>query len=171
MTKKLQTTTAGFAAVAVAGAVALSLLEAEAPRPGGATPDYSVTKVYVPRASQPSAGDWTMWGGTPHRNMVSAEKNPPIDWDTGDKEDPADNKNIKWEAALGSKAYGNPVVINGKVFVGTNNEGKRDPKYVNPDGSAIDGGVLMCFDEQSGKFLWQVYYSKLPSGRVNDWPG
>ena len=112
-----------------------------------------------------------MWGGTPHRNMISAEKNPPTEWDVGDKDDPADNKNIKWEAALGSKSYGNPVIANGIVFVGTNNEGKYDPKYVNPDGTAIDGGVLMAFDEKTGKFLWQQYYAKLPAGRVNDWPG
>ena len=57
------------------------------------------------RAAKPASGDWTMWGGTPHRNMVSGEKNPPTDWDVGDKDDPKDNKNIKWEAALGSKAY------------------------------------------------------------------
>lgn len=134
-------------------------------------PNYGNTRDFASRASTPSAGDWTMWGGTPHRNMVSNEKNPPTDWDVGDKDDPSDNKNIRWEAVVGSKAYGNPVVSNGKVFIGTNNEGKRDPRYTLPSGDAIDGGVLMCFDEKTGKFLWQKYYAKLPSGRVNDWPG
>src|SRR5215207_3823937 len=116
---------AAAACVAAAGGmVALGVYAAEAPARGGAgkAPDYSVTKEYVPRASKPAAGDWTMWGGTPHRNMTSAEKNPPTEWDAGDKDDPADNKNIAWEASLGSKAYGNPIVVNGKVFVGTNNE-------------------------------------------------
>jgi outer membrane protein assembly factor BamB len=165
------TLTATCAVVATAGAIAMTVLAAEAPGGGGKTADYSVAKDYDARASQPASGDWTMWGGTPHRNMISAEKNPPTDWDVGDKDDPKDNKNIRWEAPLGSKAYGNPVVANGKVFVGTNNEGKRNPKLVGPDGTAIDGGVLMCFDEKTGKFLWQQYYPKLPSGRVNDWPG
>ena len=38
-------------------------------------------------------------------------------------------KNVKWVAKLGSQTYGNPVVANGKVFVGTNNASPRDPKY------------------------------------------
>ena len=29
----------------------------------------------------------------------------------------------------------------------------------------------MAFDEKTGKFLWQKYFAKLASGRVNDWPG
>ena len=32
-------------------------------------------------------------------------------------------KNIKWVSAVGSQAYGNPVVAGGMVFIGTNNEG------------------------------------------------
>src|SRR5262249_32585089 len=31
-------------------------------------------------------------------------------------------------------------------------------------------GVVMCFDEATGKFLWQKVYDKLPAGRVVDWP-
>ena len=31
-------------------------------------------------------------------------------------------------------------------------------------------GVLMCFDQATGKFLWQTVNDKLPSGRVHDWP-
>ncbi len=33
-----------------------------------------------------------------------------------------------------------------------------------------DAGVLMAFEEATGKFLWQRLSPKLPSGRVNDWP-
>ena len=44
---------------------------------------------------------------------------------------------MKWVAALGSQTYGNPVVADGKVFVGTNNEGLRDPKQ------GGDRGVLI----------------------------
>ena len=35
-------------------------------------------------------------------------------------------KNIKWVAKLGSQAYGNVTISNGRVFVGTNNESPRD---------------------------------------------
>lgn len=110
------------------------------------------------------AEDWTMWGKTPLRNMISPEKNPPTDWKVpageGEK-----GVNVLWSAALGSKSYGNPVVSEGVVYVGTNNELKRNPAL------PADGGVLMAFDEKTGKFLWQRYSAKLPTGRVNDWPG
>jgi outer membrane protein assembly factor BamB len=109
-------------------------------------------------ASDPGTGDWPMWGGTPDRNMVSNMKNPPTEWD------PQSKKNIKWVAAVGSQAYGNPVVAGGMVFIGTNNEAVRDPKQPG------DRGVLMAFRESDGEFLWQHTSEKLPAGRVNDWP-
>jgi outer membrane protein assembly factor BamB len=109
-------------------------------------------------ASDPGTGNWPMWGGTADRNMVSNMKGLPIDWDVKTK------KNVKWVAALGSQSYGNPVVAGGMVFVGTNNEGLRDPKQ------GGDRGVLMAFRESDGEFLWQHSHVKLESGRANDWP-
>src|SRR5262249_15695907 len=34
----------------------------------------------------------------------------------------------------------------------------------------IDKGIILCFNEADGKFLWQAVHDKLPAGRVNDWP-
>ena len=99
-----------------------------------------------------------MWGGTPDRNMVSNTKGLPSEWDVKTK------KNIKWVADLGSQSYGNPVVAGGIVFVGTNNEGLRDPKQPG------DRGVLMAFRETDGEFMWQHTHAKLEAGRANDWP-
>ena len=100
-----------------------------------------------------------MWGGTPQRNMINTvEKNIPDTWDV------TTGKNIKWVAQLGSQSFGNPVVAGGKVFVGTNNQSERQPKVKG------DKGVVMCFREADGKFLWQNVHDKLASGRVNDWP-
>ena len=48
-----------------------------------------------------------MWGGTPDRNMVSADEGHSHAWDLKSK------KNIKWMAELGSQTYGNPVVAGG----------------------------------------------------------
>ncbi len=73
-------------------------------------------------------------------------------------------KNVKWVAELGSQSYGNPAVAGGQVYVGTNNELVRDPK------EGGDRGVLMCFRESDGEFLWQHTNIKLASGRANDWP-
>jgi outer membrane protein assembly factor BamB len=104
------------------------------------------------------ADEWPMWGGRPDRNMVSSETNIPRTWDVQKK------TNIKWVAELGSQSYGNPVVGAGKIFVGTNNELHRNPKH------GGDRGVVMCFRESDGGFLWQMTHTKLESGRVNDWP-
>jgi outer membrane protein assembly factor BamB len=102
--------------------------------------------------------DWPMWGGTMDRNLVSNMKGLPDKWDVNTKE------NIRWTATLGSQSYGNPVVANGVVLVGTNNEGLRDPKQPG------DRGVLIAFRESDGEFLWQITHEKLAAGRVNDWP-
>jgi outer membrane protein assembly factor BamB len=104
--------------------------------------------------------DWPQWGGTSHRNNAPAGKNIPVTWDL------KSGKNIKWTAKLGSVTYGTPVVANGRVYVGTNNDAGYDPRYP----PRIDLGVLLCFDEQTGKFLWQYSSPKIPAGRVNDWP-
>src|SRR6266851_2712279 len=98
-----------------------------------------------------SASDWPMWGHGPSRNMVSEEKNLPETWDPGkfksnsEEIDMATTKGVRWVAKLGSQAYGNPTVAGGKVFVGTNNETPRDPKYKG------DRAVMMCFEEKTGK--------------------
>jgi outer membrane protein assembly factor BamB len=101
-----------------------------------------------------------MWGGWTHRNNTPPGENFPTEWDTDA------GKNILWSSPLGSQTYGNPVVANGKVYVGTNNHHaylKRFPK-------TTDLGVLLCFEEKTGKFLWQDSSQKLPTGRVHDWP-
>jgi outer membrane protein assembly factor BamB len=105
-----------------------------------------------------SAQDHVMWGGTPSRNMVSEGKNPPTEWDV------KTGQNIKWTARLGSQSYGSPIVANGIVFVGTNNEARYDPSYTK------DAGVFLALDEKTGKFIWQNLSPKLAAGRVNDWP-
>jgi outer membrane protein assembly factor BamB len=115
------------------------------------------------------AADWTMWGRTPARNMVSDETGMPDSFAPGkfkknsEDVDLATTKNIKWVAKLGSQAYGNVTVAGGRVFVGTNNEVPRDPKYKG------DLSMVMCLEEASGKFLWQQAVPKLGAGKVSDW--
>ena len=109
-------------------------------------------------AAAAPAADWPMWGGDPSRNMVSAETGIPRTWDL------QSGRNVKWVAEIGSQSYGNPVVADGRVFLGTNNELLRDEAYPG------DRGVVMAFDEESGEFLWQITHEKLAAGRVNDWP-
>ena len=107
------------------------------------------------RAAEP---DRAMFGAYPSRNQVSTATGLPAKWDikTG--------QNVKWTAKSGSQSYAGPVVADGKVFIGTNNEAERDPQIKG------DKGVVMAFDARTGEFLWQMVTDKLPSGRVNDWP-
>ena len=108
-------------------------------------------------ASDPAQGDWPMWGGTPERKMFSAMRDLPASWDLKTKQ------NVKWTAKLGSQTYGNAVVAGGQVYIGTNNELARNP---NESG---DRGVLMCFRESDGQFLWQHTHTKLEDSNM-DWP-
>ena len=104
------------------------------------------------------AQDWPMWGGTAQRNMTSAVRGLPESWDA------KTGTNIKWKAQIGSTSNGNPVVADGKIFLGTNNGNPRNPEIKG------DKGVLMCFRESDGQFLWQAVTDKLESGAENDWP-
>jgi outer membrane protein assembly factor BamB len=117
-------------------------------------------------------GDWNQWGGTSLRNNTPVAEGIVTDWAPGSFDrktgewKPSSAKNIKWVSALGSQTYGNPVVAEGKVIIGTNNGNG----YLNRYPSDIDLGVLVCFNEADGKFLWQHSSEKLPTGRVHDWP-
>ena len=93
------------------------------------------------------AEDWTQWGGTNDRNMVSSEKGiPGVGMRAGkfkkgtEETDLATTKHLKWVAKVGSQTYGTPTIADGRVYVGTNNESPRDPKHLG------DRGNMMVFD-------------------------
>lgn len=102
--------------------------------------------------------DWRQWGGTSLRNNTPKGSGIPTLWDIDSGE------NVRWYAKLGSTSYGNPIVANGMVLIGTNNAGYC-PRY--PERTDI--GCLVCLDEQSGKVLWQHSNEKLESGDMNDY--
>ena len=120
-------------------------------------------------AAPAAANDWPMWGGSASRNMVQRATGLPDDVVTGklipktETIDPQSTKNVRWVTKLGSQTYGTPVVAGGRVFVGTNNESPRDAAQQG------DRGVLMCFDEKTGAFLWQLVIPKVGAGKVSDW--
>src|SRR5262245_47404469 len=117
--------------------------------------------------------DWNQWGGSSLRNNIPEGKNIASEWDLGSsyvdsgefKKDEA-SENVIWAAAIGSQSYGNPIVANGKVFVGTNNGKGWIERYP----ANVDLGCLIAFDQKNGAFLWQHSSEKLPTGRVHDWP-
>ena len=105
-----------------------------------------------------TAADQPQWGQAWSRNMVSAERGLP------DSFDPQTGRNIKWSAPLGTETHSSPVIAGGRVYIGTNNGNPRDPKHQG------DRGVLMCFDEKTGAFLWQLVVPKREEDIYFDWP-
>src|SRR5439155_23892442 len=78
--------------------------------------------------------------------------------------DPKTGRNIKWVARLGTETHSTPIAAGGQLYVGTNNGQPRDPKHQG------DRGVLMCFDEKTGRFLWQLVVPKREEDPYFDWP-
>ncbi len=120
-------------------------------------------------ATTVGAQDWPMWGGSISRNMVSNVTGLPTEFNAGefigasDQIDASTTHNIKWIAKLGSQAYGNPTIANGRVYVGTNNDSPRDPRFKG------DRSVLYCFDEATGEMIWMLNCPKMGTGKVSDW--
>lgn len=116
------------------------------------------------------AADWSQFGGSDSRNMMSEEKGLPESFEPGKKKqdgsgaiDLTTTRNVKWVAKLGSENYSSPVVANGKVFIGTNDSDMDDPRY-KPTG----GGNLLCLDEATGKLLWRLVVPKLMEGKRSE---
>lgn len=92
------------------------------------------------------------FGVGPGRNLANtADKGIPDSFSTKR----GMHEKVRWHAELGNHSYGGPVISGGRVYIGTNNFKPRDPKIEG------DKGVMMCFDERDGKFLWQIVHDKL----------
>lgn len=105
-----------------------------------------------------AADDQPQWGTRWTRNLVSKETRLPESFD------PKTKKNVRWIASLGTETHSTPIVAKGRVYIGTNNGQPRDAKHEG------DRGVLMCFDEQTGKLLWQLVVPKRDEDPYYDWP-
>ena len=67
--------------------------------------------------------DWLMYGGHLRRNFANPlAKGLPDSWDI------SDGTNVAYSVQLGSRAYGGPVMSNGRLLIGTNNEYPRNPE-------------------------------------------
>ena len=136
--------------------------------PGGALVSGSNdgTNASIPRPRMSNSGEWNQFCGSSHRNNTPDGENMPTQWDVETA------KNIRWSAKLGSSTYNSPVIAEGKVFMGTNNEAGYIKRYP----PSTDLSCLLCFDDATGKFLWQYSIPKLqanepfPRSRVLDWP-
>jgi outer membrane protein assembly factor BamB len=139
---------------------------------GGSTP--SLADGSAPAAASnaaltaPDDGDWAQWGRTPAKNMVSDAKNLPFAFNPGkvksdDTPDLSTAKNVLWAVKMGSQTYGNPAVAKGRVYIGTNNEGRGDPRFKG------DYSLVKCLDAATGKEIWTLTVPKTGTGKVGDW--
>src|SRR5262249_8719776 len=123
---------------------------------GAACTGRAVPKEDKAAPSAPAKADassWPMFGGTVHRNLANADATGiPDTWSVKEGKE----KNVKWSAKLGNKALGGPVVAGGHIYVGTNR------MYDSTEEE--DKGVVMCFNEADGKFLWQSVHDDLKDG-------
>jgi hypothetical protein len=106
--------------------------------------------------------DQPQWGRAWSRNLVSEERGLP------DSFDPDSGKNVKWVAELGTQSYATPVVANGRVLIGTNNDKPRDRRHRG------DRAVLLCLNESDGKLAWQLVIPKISEELGDpflDWKG
>ena len=101
--------------------------------------------------------DQPQWGQRYSRNMVSGETGLPYQFD------PQKGNNVKWSVPLGTRTYSTPVIADGKILIGTNNDQPRDASHQG------DRGVVMCLDEENGRLHWQLIVPKLRD--MSDWPG
>jgi outer membrane protein assembly factor BamB len=103
------------------------------------------------------AEDWPQWGYGPGRNMASDAKNMPLSFGPGKPKsdsrqiDMSTTRNVKWAIVLGSQTYGNPVISNGRIIVGTNDAMLKDPRF-----KRTRGGLVLCCDAETGKTLWKL---------------
>jgi len=126
--------------------------------------------LFVTLAPHALAADYPRWGQGWTRNMaIEGQKNLPVtfkpakkDYATGKKTLPPQS-GVKWMATIGNVTCTSAIVAEGKVLIGTNNGSPRDPKITD------DCGILACFDEKTGKFLWQLAVPKFLEIRWADW--
>ena len=161
-----------IATVAIGGDSGRDNGKLQVAQPSDTTLLSTESKTATPQEIRSRGGDWPQWGGTYERNNVPGVTNLPTQWNIGkfDRKtgdwDKSKAENVRWFARLGSQTYGNPVVADGRVFVGTNNGSGHLKRYP----AKVDLGCLLAFDENTGEFLWQHSSEKLITGRVHDWP-
>ncbi|HKX62867.1 MAG TPA: PQQ-binding-like beta-propeller repeat protein [Verrucomicrobiae bacterium] len=99
-----------------------------------------------PRSAQ--AENWPVWRG-PRLDGTSVEKNVPVHWSGNGATGPS---NLLWKTELPGNGHASPIVWQDRIFT----------VAVLP---AEEARVLLCFDRDSGKRLWQASVLRSPLER------
>jgi outer membrane protein assembly factor BamB len=103
-------------------------------------------------SSAANAADWIHWRG-PEQNGVSREKHLPESFDPAMK----DKGNVLWVQPFGGRSA--PLVMDGRIYL------------INGAGEGVNEGErVMCFDEATGKPVWEqrfnVFHTDIVSSRL-----
>ena len=111
-----------------------------------------------------SGQDWPSRNGEKQNRVVATDKQV-VDFDIDEGGNAIKTSDIKWSVKIGMGLESEPAISDGLVWVGGSNNPPRDPNVKG------DAGVLFCFRESDGKFLYQHVSPRRKEGRDFDWPG
>jgi outer membrane protein assembly factor BamB len=101
--------------------------------------------------------------------MVSLEKGLPSNFHPGKKIrrrqqvtfEARTGNNIKWISQLGGKTYSSPVIADGRLYIGTNDDILDDDRF-----EQTQGGLLRCLNAEDGSLIWQLVVPRLDVPRA-----
>jgi outer membrane protein assembly factor BamB len=137
--------------------------------PGVVASDWPMFGRNAARESEKSGQqghDWPQFGRDQTRNAVSPETDPPTWWRLHVRNQAGElieaGRNVLWSSRLGTRTLGDPVVVDGLIWIGTNNDisGKKTE----------DAGVLLCLEEKTGRERYRYVAPRLRAGIYQDWP-
>jgi outer membrane protein assembly factor BamB len=79
--------------------------------------------------------DWPWWRGPDRNGIAAADQTPPLTW--------SQTENVLWKAPVPGRGHGSVTVVGDQVFLATADE-------------QADKQIVLCFDRNTGKELWQT---------------
>ncbi|HUG70418.1 MAG TPA: PQQ-binding-like beta-propeller repeat protein [Pirellulaceae bacterium] len=79
--------------------------------------------------------DWPWWRGPERNGIAAADQNPPLKWSR--------TENVLWKAPVPGRGHGSVTVVGDQAFLATADE-------------QADKQLVLCFDRNTGKQLWQT---------------
>ena len=111
----------------------------------------------------------SQWGRTSHRNNVY-DGDLPLTWEATDKHGIRPGRGVRWRVEVRTRTYpygfrGDPAVAGGRVYVGSKG---IHVDYLERDYEGAPPGLMLCFRESNGEFLWQFTSPRLASRPSHD---
>ena len=83
--------------------------------------------------------DWPGWRGPSVNGIASPDQDPPLKW--------SQDENVLWRTPIAGRGHGSPTVLGSHVYLPTADEARKVQ-------------LVLCFDRDSGKKLWETVVHK-----------